>query len=184
MLTAAHCVRGPRVGVRFRSAVAWSATYEGSARVHPDHALPLDGDGRVGADSLDVLGPDLALIDLDEAPAIEGVAVRPLTLGDARAGDTVWLVGYGAAVAGAAMGYVRRRGEARITAAYAGHFGLDARDGAVMTAGDSGGPLVRDDGAEGLTVVGIASVYAEARWSLYARVAPEMAWIRGATSRA
>ena len=60
----------------------------------------------------------------------------------------------------------------------------EARDGAVMTAGDSGGALVRADGAGGYVVVAVASLYAEARWSLCVRVAPHAAWIRGATSRA
>ena len=184
VLTAAHCLRGPRARVRFRSADAWSAPYEGDARAHLDYALPLGTDGFVTAAAVEALGPDLALIDLDETPSIDGVAVRPLALGDGRAGDSVSLVGYGSDAPGGALGYVRRRGDATVTTAWAGHFGLDARDGAVMTAGDSGGALVRADGAGGYVVVGVASLYAEARWSLCVRVATHAACIRGATSRA
>ncbi len=184
VLTAAHCLRGPRATVRFRSASAWSAPYAGDARAHPDYALPLGDDGRVAAASLDALGPDLALVDLDEAPHVDGVPVRPLALGDGRAGDRVSLVGYGADAPGGALGYVRRRGDAIVTRAWARHYALDARDGAVMTAGDSGGALVRADGAGGYVVVGVASLYAEARWSLCVRVAPYAEWIRRATSPA
>lgn len=184
VLTAAHCLRGPRATVRFRSATDWSAPIAGFARAHPDYALPLGADGCVTAPSVDALGPDLALIDLDETPTIRGVAVLPLPLGDGRAGDRVSLVGYGSDAPGEAIGYVRRRGDAIITTAWTRHFGLDARDGAVMTAGDSGGALVRADGAGGWVVLGVASLYAEARWSLCVRVAPYAEWIGGPTSRA
>lgn len=178
VLTAAHCV-DPVTPVRFRSGHTWTAPLSGRACVHPDYALPRHDDGRVAVSRIADLRADVAVIELDEDPALDGAPIAPIALDDdaLTAGTQVSLIGFGDAVAGSSLAHLRRRGDARITTVYPAHLAIEAHDGAVMTAGDSGGPLVIDRGAKGLRVVGVASVFAEGVWSLFARVSAHRAWI-------
>lgn len=179
VLTAAHCV-DPITAVRFRSGDAWTAPLSGRAFVHPDYALPRHDDGRVAVTRVADLSADLAVIELDDDPTLDGAPIAPLALDDDEAltvGAQVSLIGFGDGVEGSSLAHLRRRGDARITTVYPAHLAIEARDGAVMTAGDSGGPLVVDRGAAGLRVVGVASVFAEGVWSLFARVSAHRAWL-------
>ncbi len=180
-LTAAHCVRGDRAELRFRDAHSWTRAFTGRVHRHPDFELPLRSDGGVAATRVVDVRADIAVIELDEDPSLDGSLITPIELADRddglSAGARVAMIGYGDAAAGSSLAYIRRRGEARITTLYDAHIAVEARDGAVMTSGDSGGPLVveRSDGR--LCVVGVGSVYAEGAWSLFARVAAHRDWI-------
>ncbi len=185
VLTAAHCVRGDRAELRFRDARAWTRSFTGRVRRHPDFALPLWSDGRVAATRVDEVRADLAVIALDEDPALDGRPVAPIALAGRddglSVGARVSMVGYGDAAAGSSLAYIRRRGDARVTSLYDAHVAIEARDGAVATSGDSGGPLVIDRGDGDLVVVGVSSLFAEGEWSLFARVAAHRDWIATST---
>lgn len=187
VLTAAHCLsHASATTVRACDGRAWGPSVGATARVHPAFHLPLDDDGRIAADTVDALGPDLALLDLDDDLTIDGVTVPPLARHTFPlcVGDAVHLVGYGDARAGSSLGHTRRIAHGRVTAVWpSGWCSVEARDGFTMTVGDSGGPLLVEVGGEA-RVAAVASVFVEGVWSLFCAVAGQRAWLDAAVDEA
>lgn len=187
VLTAAHCLSHTNATtVRACDGRVWGPPVGASARVHPAFHLPLDGDGRIAVHTVDALGPDLALLTLDDDLTVDGVRVRPLALHTSPLceGDAVHLVGYGDTRVGSSLGHTRRVARGRITEAWpSGWCSVEAHDGFAMTVGDSGGPLLVE--AEGeARVAAVASVFVESVWSLFCAVAGANAWLDAAMDEA
>jgi MYXO-CTERM domain-containing protein len=148
VLTAAHCVtdNGPlaRYEVLFGAGVDDPGAvhrYVIDIAVHPAHVPGTASD-------------DVALLLIDEAPAVEPLPMQWSPPEVAMVGEPVRVVGFGDALDAGAPG-VKRTGAATITSWDAREVAIEADPG-MSCRGDSGGPVLWD-GPDGEVIIGVTS---------------------------
>jgi hypothetical protein len=152
--------------------------YRGTVRPHPEFQLTWDEQGTVVASRA-----DLAVIVLDEPVASE-IAAEQFEGGEAKAGETLVMTGYGYGLRWGQLDGIRftRRDKVMQPAASGGGRVVYEQQGAFLYEGFHGGPCFREDEL-GRRLVGVVSVGTE-KETAFTSLHPYQDWLRTELQRA